>query len=317
LIRATRRNSICALKRALREFLVLEPIQIMLTLPLRQHYRVQIRDKFLDLGERTQIMGILNVTPDSFSDGGHFFKTEDAIAHAWEIAEEGADILDVGAESSRPGSAGISLEEELARVVPVLEALAGSYPIPISIDTSKAEVADAAMVLGAAIINDITALQDFRMGEVAARYRAGLIMMHMRGNPQRMQELPMSPDIIGELEEWAGLAAARAAQNGLSRDQLILDPGIGFGKSAAQNLEIIRNLNRLALTGFPLLLGTSRKSFIGKVVKTPVHDRVWGTSATVAASIIFGAHIVRVHDVAAMRQVALMTDAILGGGELE
>jgi len=263
-------------------------------------------------------MGILNVTPDSFSDGGRFFKAQNAIARAWEIAEEGADILDVGAESTRPGSAGVSLKEELARVLPVLEALAGSYTIPISIDTSKAEVAAAAMDLGAAIINDVSALQrDSRMGEVAARHKAGLILMHMRGDPQNMQKLPMSPDILAELEEWAKLATDRALQNGISREQLILDPGIGFGKSASQNLEIIRNLNRLSDTGFPVLVGTSRKSFIGTVLKSPVQDRVWGTGATVAVSIVFGAHIIRVHDVAAMRQVAMMTDAILGGGERE
>ena len=263
-------------------------------------------------------MGILNITPDSFSDGGRFLKVQDAVTRAWEIAEEGADILDVGAESTRPGSAGVSLKEELARVLPVLEKLAGSYPIPISIDTSKADVAAAAMDLGAAIVNDVSALKkDSRMAEMTAHYKAGLILMHMRGDPQNMQALPMSPDILAELEEWADLATDRAMRNGISRDQLILDPGIGFGKSANQNLEILRNLNRLTGVGFPVLVGTSRKSFIGAIAKTPVQDRTWGTSATVAASIVFGAHMVRVHDVSAMRQVAMMTDAILSGGELE
>jgi dihydropteroate synthase len=290
----------------------------MLTLHPRKHYQVRIRDKALNLGERTLIMGVLNITPDSFSDGGHFLKAQDAIARAWEIAEEGADILDVGAESTRPGSTGVSPEEELARVLPVLKALAGSYPIPISIDTSKADVAAAAIDLGAAIINDVSALREnSRMGEIAARHKAGLILMHMRGDPRNMQRLPMSPDILGELEEWAGLTADRAMRNGVSRNQLILDPGIGFGKSAGQNLEIIKNLNRLATVGFPILVGTSRKSFIGKILNSPVQDRVWGTGATVAASIIFGAHIVRVHDVTAMRQIAMVTDAILNGGELE
>jgi len=262
-------------------------------------------------------MGVLNVTPDSFSDGGHFLKSQDAVARAWKIAEEGADILDVGAESTRPGSAGISLKEELGRLLPVLEALAGSYPIPVSVDTSKADVAAAAMDLGAAIINDVSALKEnSRMAEVAARHRSGLILMHMRGNPQDMHTLPKSSDILGDLEEWAGIAADRALKNGVSRDQLILDPGIGFGKSAGQNLEIIRNLNRLSAAGFPILVGTSRKSFIGKILDKPVQDRAWGTGATVVASIIFGAHMVRVHDVAAMRQVAMVTDAILNGGEL-
>ena len=263
-------------------------------------------------------MGVLNVTPDSFSDGGCFLDVHDAAARAWEIAEEGADILDVGAESTRPGSSGVNVDEELARILPVLEALAGSYPIPISIDTSKADVAAAAADLGAAIINDVSALKkDSRMGEVAARYKMGLILMHMRGDPQNMQTLPMSRDILGELEDWASLAADRALQHGVSRDKLILDPGIGFGKSAGQNLEIIRNLNRLAAFDLPVLVGTSRKSFIGKILNVPARNRVWGTGATVAASILFGAHIVRVHDVAAMRQIARVTDAILGGGELE
>jgi dihydropteroate synthase len=291
----------------------------MSTLHPRKRFQIRIRDKVLNLGERTLIMGVLNVTPDSFSDGGRFFRTQDAVARAWEIAEEGADILDVGAESTRPGSMGVSLEEELGRVVPVLQALAGSYPIPISIDTTKSEVAKAAMDLGATIINDISALsRDPEMGRVAACRQAGLILMHMRGDPQNMQNLPMSLDILGEIEEWAGRATARADQNGISCDHLILDPGIGFGKTAGQNLEIIKNLNRLAARGFPILVGTSRKSFIGAIVKSsPKEQQAWGTGATVAASIIFGAHIVRVHDVAAMRQVAAVTDAIIGGGKLE
>jgi dihydropteroate synthase len=263
-------------------------------------------------------MGVLNITPDSFSDGGRFFKERDAVARAWQIAEEGADILDVGGESSRPGSLAVSLEEELYRVLPLLDALAGSYPIPISIDTTKAEMAKAAMERGASIINDISALSgDPQMGIEAARCQAGLILMHMRGYPRNMQQLPMSPDILGEIEKWAGEAASKAINYGISGDQLILDPGIGFGKTAAQNLEIIRNLDRLATSGFPILVGTSRKSFIGTIVNKPAEERIWGTSATVAASIIYGAHIVRVHDVAAMRQVAAVTDAIISGGELE
>jgi dihydropteroate synthase len=290
----------------------------MSTLHPRKRFQIRVRDKVLNLGERTLIMGVLNVTPDSFSDGGRFFKTRDAVARAWEISAQGADILDIGAESSRPGSLRVSLEEELGRVVPVLQELAGSYPIPISIDTTKAEVARAAMDLGAAIINDISALSgDPEMGRVAACCQAGLILMHMRGDPQNMQNLPMSPDILREIEEWTEQAIARADQNGVSRDHLILDPGIGFGKTARQNLEIIKNLNRLAARGFPILVGTSRKSFIGAIVENPAKEQAWGTGATVAASIIFGAHIVRVHDVSAMRQVATVTDAIIGGGEFE
>jgi dihydropteroate synthase len=257
-------------------------------------------------------MGILNVTPDSFSDGGRYFQASAAVERAWEIAEEGADILDLGGESTRPGSTGIAAEEELRRVMPVLEALAGKYPLPISIDTSKQEVVRAALEHGAALVNDVTSLAgDPCLGAEAARFRAGLILMHMRGKPASMQRIPPSPDILAELEQWAQEAVARAQKCGVSSERIVLDPGIGFGKTTSQNLEILRNLNRLSATGYPLLVGTSRKSFIGAIVNNRAGERVWGTGATVAASIIFGAHIVRVHDVAAMREVADMTDAII------
>ena len=278
----------------------------------RKHFRVRARDKVLDLGSRTLIMGVLNVTPDSFSDGGVFFETAQAVERAWRIAEEGADILDIGGESTRPGSSGVSAEEELRRVVPVLDALAGKYPLPISIDTSKSEVARAALERGAALVNDITALgKDPALGEAAASFKAGVILMHMRGEPRMMQKLPPSPDILGEIEEWAGKTVARAQTLGVAEDMIILDPGIGFGKTASQNLEILRNLDRLAAAGFPVMVGTSRKAFIGKILSDPTADRIWGSAAAVAASILFGAHIVRVHDVAAMRDVARVADALL------
>jgi dihydropteroate synthase len=260
-------------------------------------------------------MGILNVTPDSFSDGGRHFEPARAIERAWRIAEEGADILDIGGESTRPGAAGISAEEELRRIVPVMDALAGSYPLPISIDTSKSEVGRAALERGAALVNDVTALgKDPALGMAAASWRAGVILMHMRGEPRTMQKLPPSPDILDEIEEWAGTAAARAQDLGIARDAIILDPGIGFGKTADQNLEVLRNLDRLSAAGFPVLVGASRKSFIGRVLGDPMADRTWGSAAAVAAAILFGAHMVRVHDVAAMRDVARVTDAILGEG---
>jgi dihydropteroate synthase len=257
-------------------------------------------------------MGVLNVTPDSFSDGGVFFETARAVERAWRIAEEGADILDIGGESTRPGSSGVNAEEELRRVVPVLDALAGKYPLPISIDTSKSEVARAALERGAALVNDITALgKDPALGEEAASFKASVILMHMRGEPRTMQKLPPSPDILGEIEEWAGKAVARAQALGVTEDMIILDPGIGFGKTASQNLEILRNLDRLAAVGFPVMVGTSRKAFIGKILSDPTADRIWGSAAAVAASILFGAHMVRVHNVAAMRDVARVTDALL------
>ena len=277
----------------------------------RKHFTLRLPHHTLELGSRTLIMGILNVTPDSFFDGGRFLNPERAVDRAWKAADEGADILDIGGESTRPGSSGIPAEEELRRVMPVLEKLAG-YPLPISIDTSKAVVAKAALEQGAALINDVTALSgDARMGAVAARFRAGVVLMNMRGSPDTMQKIPCSPDILGELEQWAHEAVARAQKSGISSERIILDPGIGFGKGASQNLEILRNLDRLAAIGFPVLVGTSRKSFIGAVLKKLSGDRIWGTGATVGASIIFGAHIVRVHDVAAMREVADMTDAII------
>ncbi len=284
----------------------------------RRHFRIEARNQILDLGSRTLIMGVLNVTPDSFSDGGAFFETGRAVERAWRIAEEGADILDLGGESTRPGSQGVSAEEELSRILPVLDALAGKYPLPISIDTSKSEIGRAALERGAALVNDITALgKDPRLGEAAASCGAGVILMHMRGEPGTMQTLPPSPDILGEIEVWAGKAVAHSQALGVARDKIILDPGIGFGKTAQQNLEIIRNLDRLAAAGFPVLIGTSRKAFIGKILADPKKDRIWGGAAAVAASILFGAHIVRVHDVAAMRDAARVADALLNEGGSE
>jgi dihydropteroate synthase len=284
----------------------------------RKQFILRARDWVLNLGERTVVMGILNVTPDSFSDQGRYLAPAAALDRAWQIAEEGADILDIGGESTRPGSLGISAEEELRRVMPTLEALAreGKYPIPISVDTSKSEVARAALERGAAIINDVTSLRkDPAVGSEAASYQAALVLMHMRGEPATMQSMAPSPDILGEIDIWAQEAVARAQSSGVSSNKIVLDPGIGFGKTAAQNIEIIRNLNRLAVAGLPILVGTSRKSFIGSIVKKPASELVLGTCATVAASIIYGAHVVRVHDVAAIREVADVMDVIVKPGK--
>jgi dihydropteroate synthase len=279
---------------------------------VRRHFRITARDRILEFGSRTWIMGILNVTPDSFSDGGAFFDTGRAVEHAWRLADQGADILDIGGESTRPGSCAVSLEEELARVVPVLDALSGKFPLPISIDTSKAGVACAALDRGAIMVNDITGLtRDLALGEAAAAYGAGVILMHMRGTPGIMQTLPPSPDILGEIEAWAGDAVARATALGIASERIILDPGIGFGKTADQNLEILHNLGRFAAFGFPIMTGTSRKSFLGKILGDTRSDRTWGGAAAVAASIFFGAHLVRVHDVAVMRDVVRVADAII------
>jgi len=284
----------------------------------RKQFTLRAKDWTLQLGERTLVMGVLNVTPDSFSDKGLYFEPRAAADRAWEIAEQGADILDIGGESTRPGSEGVGIEEELRRVIPILEALASGpkYPIPISVDTSKSEVAKASLRNGAAIINDITSLMsDPALGTEAAACGAVLILMHMRGVPRNMQSIPPSSDILGEIQLWAKEAVARAQSCGVFSDKIVLDPGIGFGKTAVQNFEILRNLDRLAAAGFPVLVGTSRKSFIGSIVKKPASELVLGTAATVAASIIFGAHIVRVHDVAAIREVADVTDAIVKSGK--
>ena len=290
----------------------------MLQSSCRSSFAVKAGDWTLTLGERTLVMGILNVTPDSFSDQGKYFGVEASVRRAWEIAEEGADILDIGGESTRPGSNGVSAEEEISRVIPTLEALAkGSekYPLPISVDTVKSAVARAALDCGASIINDISAMTlDPQIGPVVAEYGVGLILMHMRGTPQTMQTLPPSTDILSEIDAWAQDAIARAQACGIGSDQLILDPGVGFGKTAEQNVEIIVNIPRLATAGVPILMGTSRKAFIGAVTQKPAHDRVLGTCATVAASILYGAHLVRVHDVAAAREIADVTDVIAKAG---
>jgi dihydropteroate synthase len=292
----------------------------MVDLYYRKSFAFKARDYVLNLGERSAVMGILNVTPDSFSDKGKFFSPEAAVDRAWQIAEEGADILDIGGESTRPGSLGVSVEEESRRVLPLLEALAKGtcYPIPISVDTSKAAVARAALERGASIINDITSLQkDPSMGFEAAEYKAGLILMHMRGEPGNMQSIAPSADILEDIDSWAQEAVARAQTAGVSSDRVALDPGVGFGKTANQNLEIIAHLHRLAAFGFPILIGTSRKSFIGAITKKPAGELLLGTCATVAASIIYGAHIVRVHDVAAIREIADVTDSIMKAGKLK
>ncbi len=287
-----------------------------MALNTRRHFLFPLPRRTLELGPRTLVMGILNVTPDSFTDGGVYLERSRAVERAWQIAEEGADMLDIGGESTRPGSTGVDAEEEMGRILPVLEGLAGKYPLPISIDTSKAEVAKAALERGAALINDVTGLnRDPGVARAAASAGAGLILMHMRGTPATMQKLPPSQDIMREIELWAEEAVARAQNNGVSSDKIILDPGIGFGKSVDQNLEILRSLGRLAAVGFPILVGTSRKSFIGAILDKPEADRAWGTGATVALSIAFGAHIVRVHDVAEMKDVARIADAILAAEE--
>jgi dihydropteroate synthase len=283
----------------------------------RRKFRLHLPGRTLVLGEHTLVMGVLNVTPDSFSDGGLFLDTEAAVARAIAMENEGADIIDVGGESTRPGSLGVSAEIEMGRILPVIERLRSKLGIPISVDTSKSEVAEAAAAAGAEIVNDVTALRnDPRIAEVARQRNLGLVLMHMRGTPRTMQKKPFARDILRDVAAGLRHAAAAAQRAGIAKTQIVLDPGIGFGKSYRQNCELLARLPELARLGYPLLVGTSRKSFIAGVLEQselragPAAERIWGTAATVAASILQGAHIVRVHDVAEMAQVARVTDAL-------
>jgi dihydropteroate synthase len=283
----------------------------------RKKFRLRLGSGTLLLGERTLVMGVLNVTPDSFSDGGKFLEVESAVEQALAMELAGADLLDIGGESTRPGSAGVSAKEELARVLPVLQALRGRMKIPVSIDTQKSGVAEAALDDGAQIINDISGLKsDPRIADVAARRHVPLILMHMRGEPRTMQAGGFARDVMKDVLQGLRRSVAIARKAGVAKSQIILDPGIGFGKSFAQNYELLQKLPQLARLGYPLLVGTSRKGFLGATLirdgkPAPPEERIWGTAATVTASILNGAHIVRVHDVEEMVQVARVADCLL------
>lgn len=267
---------------------------------------IDCRGKKLELGKRTLVMGILNVTPDSFSDGGKFLAAEEAVRRARQIEEEGADILDIGGESTRPGAAPVTAEEEWGRLAPVLERLLEEISIPVSVDTYKSEVARRALAMGVHIINDVWGLKaDPAMAETVAESGAAAVLMHNRREAR--YEGDLLQEIARDLEE--GLLLAEKA--GIEESRIILDPGIGFGKTAEHNLEVLRRLRELAVFNKPLLLGTSRKSFIGRVLDLPVEERLEGTAATVALGIAAGADIIRVHDVRAMLRVARMTDAVV------
>jgi dihydropteroate synthase len=261
-------------------------------------------------------MGVLNVTPDSFSDGGLYLEPQRAIEHGLRMAEEGADIIDVGGESSRPGSDPLPLDEELKRVIPVIEGLASRLEIPLSVDTYKSQVAERAIEAGAQMINDISGLRfDPQVPAVAARFDTPLIIMHIKGSPKTMQQNPSYEDLMGEIIAYLREGIEKAERGGVDPHQVIVDPGIGFGKRVQDNLVIINRLDELNTLGRPLLIGTSRKSFIGALLGAEVHQRGVGTLATVAVSVLKGAHIVRVHDVAPMKQAVDMVDAIINARE--
>jgi len=274
----------------------------------------------LPIGGRTLIMGILNVTPDSFSDGGEFFSLDKAIAHAERMIAEGADIIDVGGESTRPGGAAIvSAAEELDRVLPVIKELAKRFTVPISIDTTKASVARAALDAGAAIVNDISALRfEADVADEVARSGAGLVLMHSRGTPGALHGLPPVADITGEVINSLRRSIEIAEQRGVKRESIVIDPGIGFGKSQEQNIELIAKLDQIiaALPDFPVLIGTSRKSFLGRILAdangdpASPEDRLHGTMASTTAAILKGAHIIRIHDIRAGLETIKVADAI-------
>jgi len=305
----------------------------------RPLFELEINQRKVRLGERTLIMGVLNVTPDSFSDGGHYLEPTRAIAHGLELARQGADWIDVGGESTRPGSLGVTAEEELRRVLPVIRGLRRQRrAVPISIDTTKAEVAEQALRAGASIINDVSGLRfDSRLAEVARRHGCPLILMHIRGRPETMQQKPFVRSIWRSLGNGLAWSIRRALAVGIRRSQLIIDPGLGFGKSRRQNYEILTHLERLRRFGLPLLVGSSRKSFVqavaaGEAIES-LRRRTRGASdwplikpagaqpavplqiadaAAVVAAILGGAHIVRVHDVAAMLPAIRIADALVG-----
>ena len=262
----------------------------------------------MDFSAGCVVMGVLNVTPDSFSNGGQFLDTDKAIEQGLQIAAEGAAIIDVGGESTRPGAKGVSVDEQIRRVAPVVEALRKKVSVPISIDTYNFEVASAALEVGAAMINDITALSDERMGKLAAEQHLPVVLMHMQGTPATMQAEPKYNNVVSEVLQFLLQRAKRAEQLGISKKMIFIDPGIGFGKTTEHNLLLLRNIDRFVATGFRILVGTSRKSFIGEITgrKKPA-GRIFGTAATVALCAVAGVSIVRVHDVAEMMDVVKVT----------
>jgi dihydropteroate synthase len=288
----------------------------LLTFALMKDRHWKIARGSLAYGKRTLVMGVLNVTPNSFSDGGQFLSVDNALIHAIQMIADGADIIDVGGESTRPGAKPISEAEELRRVVPVIEGLTAKGAMPISIDTTKAVVARAALEAGAQIVNDISGLRfDEQLADEVAAAGAGLVLMHSRGTPETMQRLSPETDILSAVTNRLRDSIAVAERHGVRREAIAIDPGIGFGKTGEQNIELIAKINRLVqeFPEFPIVVGTSRKSFIGRLLgDAPVNQRLHGTMATVSAAVLRGAHIVRVHDVKAAVETVKIADAVKG-----
>jgi dihydropteroate synthase len=280
----------------------------------KTHYSIRCRKRTLPLGKQTLLMGILNVTPDSFSDGGLFFDREKAVAHGLRMVEEGADIIDIGGESTRPGSKPLELEEELRRVIPLIESLAKEIDVPISIDTYKSGVAQRAIESGAEIINDISGLHfDPTLAQVAIKEDVPIILMHIRGTPETMQKNVHYESLFSEILQYLKDSIQKAESAGLDPHQIIIDPGIGFGKTVEDNLLIIKNLYEFRILGKPILLGTSRKNFIGKILNAEAGDRLEGTLSSTAIGVLNGAHIIRSHDVLQTKKAIAVADAIKNG----
>jgi dihydropteroate synthase len=277
----------------------------------RTHYSIRCRKQKLILGKRTLLMGVLNVTPDSFSDGGFFLNKEKAISRGLRMVEEGADVIDIGGESTRPGSKPVELEEELRRVIPVIESLEREVDVPISIDTYKSAVAQKAVEAGAQIINDISGLHfDPNLAQVAAREDIPLVLMHIRGTPETMQRDVHYSSLFAEIIRYLKNSISMAESAGIAPGQIIIDPGIGFGKTMEDNLLILKHLYEFRILGKPILLGTSRKNFIGKILSAEVGDRLEGTLSSIAIAVLNGAHIIRSHDVLEAKKVIAVADAV-------
>ncbi len=290
---------------------IAEEIESVIKNYFREEFIIRGANFKLKLGKKTRIMGILNLTPDSFSDGGEYAGIDKAVSRAEEMVNEGADIIDLGGESTRPGARAVSVKEELKRVMPVLRRLRKKIKNPISIDTYKAEVARQTLDAGADIINDITALKgDKKMGRLLAGRGAPVILMHMQGYPRTMQKNPVYRSVVDEIISFLEFKIKKAVETGIDFNNIIIDPGIGFGKTVLHNLEIFKHLKEFKILGRPILTGPSRKAIIGKILNVPIEDRLIGTAALVAYSILKGAQIVRVHDVKDMRRLCRMIDAI-------
>ena len=270
----------------------------------------RFRGASLDLSERVRVMGVVNVTPDSFSDGGRFLDPQAAADHARRLIAEGADLLDFGAESTRPGAEPVPADVQIERLIPVLDSLAGEVGVPLSVDTASAAVAARALEAGAAIVNDVTSLRDRGMAELVAGAGAGAVLMHLRGTPETMQDDPRYDDVARDVAAWLEVRLRSARRAGIAPEQIVLDPGVGFGKTAAHNFELLARLEELSGLGRPLLVGLSRKSFLGRGQGLPAGERLEGGLAATAIAVFLGARVIRTHDVAATVRAVRIAEEI-------